>query len=267
MGALAPDQTGPDRTPVPPHACSRGRRTRRGRAPHAVPRRPGGWRAGPSSGNRGTARGARRGGQSDDAGADDEHLVAVVRASPASGRGTRWTRARRGSPPGRARCRAAVEHGVVRQHRLGPATTEVLGKAQRSSGAENPAVEVEARRRPAPGTVDAQRLDTPRQAGDARVDHHTSPGGDRHLGPASTTMPRRLVPEDEGNVADRCKRRRGPRVVGEEVEVAPADATGQQPPLRAHDGPGSCGLGQVGQRRREFGVQPCRTARHAPRRA
>ncbi len=139
------------------------------------------------------------------------------------------------------------------QHLVGPAAAELPREAERASRAHDAAVEVEAGGRPAAGAVGAERRDAPGQARDARVEHH--PGPDRHLalGPGLDDAPRRLVAEDEGEGAQAHQRGRGPGVVGEEMEVAPADPTGQHldPGPRR---PGQRGLGHLGKGGGERGI-------------
>ena len=128
------------------------------------------------------------------------------------------------------------------EHGVGPAAAEVLGEAERTSRADDPAVQVEARGGPSAGAVGARRVDPPGQAGDAGVDDHPGPDRDGTPAPASTTRPAGLVPEDEGEGADGGQGGRRPGVVGEQVEVAAADAAGRDrdPGPRR---PGSSGSG------------------------
>src|SRR5258708_4480125 len=83
-----------------------------------------------------------------------------------------------------------------------PPAPRVPREAERTSRADDPAVKVEARRRPAPGAVGARRVDTPGQAGYAGVDHHTRPDRDRATGSGLDDAAAGLVPEDEGEGAD-----------------------------------------------------------------
>ena len=79
------------------------------------------------------------------------------------------------------------------------------------------------------------------------------PVATRAPGPGLDDAARGLVPEDEGEGADGGQGGRRPRVVGEQVEVAAADAPGRDGdpgPRRARE----LGLGELGQRGGELGV-------------
>ena len=175
----------------------------------------------------GTAREGGQGGQPDDAGTDDEHRSAVLghgAHQPVTGDGDGLVEA--GATVG-DRIGHGVDHRLVRQHLLGPTAAEVLGVAERTPGADHAAVQVETRGRPPAGTVGARRIDPPGQAGYARVEDHPGPDGHGAVGTGLDDAAGRLVPEHEGEGTDGGQGGRGPRVVGEEVEVATADPAGR----------------------------------------
>ena len=120
-----------------------------------------------------------------------------------------------------------VEHGVVRQHAVGPPSAEVLGVPERPARADDAAVQVQARRGPAPGAVGAGRVDPPGQARDARVDDDPGPDGDGAVGPGLDDPACRLVAEHEREGPDGGQGGRGPGVVREQMEVAAADPAGR----------------------------------------
>jgi len=91
-----------------------------------------------------------------------------------------------------------VQHRGVGDHLLGPAPAEALSEPERAAGRDHPAVEVEARRRPAARAVRTRRVDAPRRAGDTRVDRNPCTGLVRALGSRFHDAARDLVAEDEG---------------------------------------------------------------------
>ncbi len=104
----------------------------------------------------------RQRGEPDDAGTDDQHGVAVLGAGaqePVAGDRDGFVEAGGAIGDGLGH---GVEHRLVCQHRLGPPAAEVLGVAQRTTGAQDAAVEVEARRRPAAGAIGAGWVDRTR---------------------------------------------------------------------------------------------------------
>jgi hypothetical protein len=80
-----------------------------------------------------------------------------------------------------------VQHRLVGQYLVTPTAAECPGEPERASAAHDPAVEVEARRRPSPGTIHARRIDPPGQARYAGIDGHPVPTAIEHSGPASIT--------------------------------------------------------------------------------
>ena len=95
-----------------------------------------------------------------------------------------------------------VEHGVVRQHAVGPSAAEVHGVAERPPRADDAAVQVQAGGGPPAGTVEARRVDPPREARDAGIDDHSRPHRNCAVGPGLDDAPGRLVAEDEGEGPD-----------------------------------------------------------------
>ncbi len=198
-----------------------------------------------------TQRGERR--QPDDPGPHDQDRFAVDRAGPqqaVAGDGHRLVEA---GPAVHDGVRHGVEHGIVRHHAVRPPASEVVGVAQGPPGADDAAVQVEARRRPAARTVGARRVDAARQTGDARVDDDPRSDGHRTVRPRLDDAPCRLVTEDEGKRPHGDQRRRRPGVVREQVEVAAADPASRDCDAR----PGRArepGLGYLRQGSRELGV-------------
>jgi hypothetical protein len=128
--------------------------------------------------------------------------------------------------PGQHRQRAAGEE-------CAPSASESLGVPECAAARDDPAAEFQAGRRPPPGAVGAWWVDAPRRARQTRVDHDSGPNRMRALGPRLGDAPGDLVAEDEGERAHRRQGGRWPGVVGEEVEVAAADA----PCRHGHAGP------------------------------
>ena len=96
-------------------------------------------------------------------------------------------------------------------------------------------------------------VDAPGQAGDARIERHPGPDGEGASGPASITRPAISWPSTKGKVPMPISVGDGPVLWAKRWRSLP-----QIPPVatstRAHDGPGSVGLGQLDQRCREGGI-------------
>src|SRR5438093_4548509 len=143
-----------------------------------------------------------------------------------------------------------MQHRRVREHLLRPPAAEVLGEAERTPAAEDAAVEVETRRRPAACAVGARWLDAARPTRDTGIDRDPRPDGDRAVRPRLDHAAGDLVTEDERECAGDTHERRGRTgVVSEDVQVAPADSADAD--LHARPGrSGKFGLWEFDERRR-----------------
>ena len=191
-------------------------------------------------------------GQPDDPGADHQHRVTV------GGRG-----AQQAVAGDRDRLVQAGRLGRARPSGIGwsieawartcsrPPATEVGGEPERASAADDPAVEVEARRRPTPGAVGAgrDRCPGPGRGCTGRRPPGSPPGHGQPV-PASMTRPAISWPSTKGNEPIDIRVGEGPVLWAKRWRSLP-----QMPPVvtatRAHAGTGQLGLGQVDQRRRE----------------
>jgi hypothetical protein len=135
--------------------------------------------------------------------------------------------ARAGSRRGRTPRRGLDATSRRRQHLLAPFAAQALGKPERTAASDNPAVEVETRRRPSARAVRARRVDPSGCAGNARVDGDPRPHRVPALRSCFDHATGDLVAEHEGKrTAHPHQGRRRARVVGEEVGVAATDPAG-----------------------------------------
>ena len=251
-------------TPAPPSAPLSGSLSTTWSAPHAAAASAWcGWRASTVTGQRGKSPcSAASDGQPDDAGADDQHRVAV------DGRGPQQAVARDGDrlvEAGAAvgdRVGQRVEHGVVGQH---------LSAQPPPRSCVNPSERPEL-------TMRLSRLRHDDVQPRAQLAHGGSIPRGRHgmhgsmttlvptateqSGPASTTRPAVSWPSTKGNVPMDARVGDGPVLWANRWRSLP-----QIPPVatstRAHDGPGQRRARAGRRARRGTRGRPCRTPRRA----
>ncbi len=196
-------------------------------APHGQPPRPGG-RAGParSPGSREEALDGGHRGQPDDPGTDHQHRLTVARwGAQQSVAGDRDRLVQAGH-------RSDTASGIGCSIEAWASTCSRPSAAQvRVNPSVRPLLTIRLSRLRHDDVQPRAQLAHGGSMPRARHGMHGStatrvPTGQGHSGPASITRPAISWPEDERERAHRCQGGRRARVVGEQVEIAPADPAG-----------------------------------------